>query len=181
MPMVALGCVGVLTGSVLAQTSPPPGKWTVIVHGRTGGCNYPTNYNDLTGATGSGNWMRQLAVRIESLSPGAVNIYTMDAATQALTTVNGGTNPLDPTKHHVVMFDWAATSDYAPAICSPPGGGDRNGYAYAAGDSLHALLHRWNAHGQVFGLIGYSRGSIVISEAVDGRRKQPGPGRVPGW
>ncbi len=168
MPSLLAGSVGglALAVSALAQTTPPPGKWTVIVHGRTGNCSYPTNYNDLTSASG---WMRQLATRIESLSPGNVSIYTMNAATQNLTTVNGGTggtNPLDPTKHHVVMFDWGATSDFAPAICNPPGGGDRNGYAYAAGDSLHALLHRWNAHGQVFGLIGYSRGSIVISEAA---------------
>src|SRR5262249_36795054 len=59
---------------------------------------------------------------------------------------------------------WAATSDYDSVLCASPGSGDRNGFAFAAGDSLYALLRNYNAAGSIFGLIGFSRGAVVVSE-----------------
>src|SRR6185369_5815031 len=62
-----------------------------------------------------------------------------------------------------LLFDWGATSDYDSILCASPGGGDRNGFAFAAGDSLSTIIRNLNA--PVFALIGYSRGSVVVSEA----------------
>ncbi|MBX3376685.1 MAG: hypothetical protein KF678_06745 [Phycisphaeraceae bacterium] len=152
-----------LTSPLAAQESPPPNQWTIIAHGRTGSCDYPANYNSLTGESG---WMRQMATRVESLAPGGVNTYRLDWSTLNLITLNpGGTNPLDATRHHVVLFDWGATSDFDPVLCQSPSGGP-NGFAFAAGDAMIALLRHWDADDRVFALIGFSRGAVVVSEAA---------------
>ncbi len=110
--------------------------------------------------------MRQMAGRIEALNPGGVNIYSIDWATLGLTTLNSGaTNALDPTRHHVVLFDWGATSDFDPILCQAPSG-NQNGFAYAAGDAMVSLLRNWSAATKVTALIGFSRGAIVVSEAA---------------
>ncbi|MBL9030779.1 MAG: hypothetical protein JNM80_03620 [Phycisphaerae bacterium] len=153
--------VPVLLASLAAPASaqPLPDRWTVIVHGRT-----TTDYPTLTSpsATGS-NWMWSVANRIAGMAPGQVNIYRMaidDFST--LTQINpGGTTPADPTRHHVLLFDWTATSNLIFGTA-----GLDDGYAYAAGDAVVALLHQFNAASKVQSLIGYSRGAVVISETA---------------
>lgn len=160
------------------QNGPPPGKWTVIIHGRESGdpvierCGYPETYEELTaelpGPLGWDNWMRRLAQTIELQSTTPVNVYKMNAATLELENVNGGTGPSDPARHHVLMFDWAQTSGVADfflsgLFCDVYTGSD-NGFAYAASEALYATLRHWQADQKVFALIGYSRGAVVASE-----------------
>lgn len=123
-----------------ASAQPLPDRWTVIVHGRT-----TTDYATLTSPTSTGsNWMWSVANRIGGLGA-PVNIYRMAIDDfSSLTTINagagGGTTPADPTRHHIVLFDWTATSN----LISGTAGLD-DGYAYAAGDAVLALLHQFGA------------------------------------
>ena len=120
---VALLGLVVATPTARAQNGLPPGKWTVIIHGRETGspvidpCGYPDTYNELTaelpGPGGWENWMRRLARTIELQSTTQINVYKMNASTLELENVNGGTGPSDQTRHHVLMFDWAQTSGIA--------------------------------------------------------------------
>jgi hypothetical protein len=150
------------TSPALAQ-SLPLNHWTVLIHGRTstlGGFSY----DNLTNPADPGGWMGKVAQAISDLDPGAVNIYKMNDDTFDLVVVQG-TSPSDTTKHHVLHFDWTATSDiFVPGGGSSPNGDD--GYSYAAGDALYALLARYGATDRVQALIGYSRGVPVASETT---------------
>ncbi len=160
--LLVLGLALVLASPTLAQTL-PPNHWTVLIHGRTstlGGFSY----DNLTNPADPGGWMGKVAQTISDLDPGAVNIYKMNDDTFDLVVVQG-TSPDDTTKHHVLQFDWTATSDiFVPGGGSSPNGDD--GYSYAAGDALYALLARYGATDRVQALIGYSRGVPVASETT---------------
>ncbi len=188
-PHVVLSCLAALacvlpTPKAAAQNGLPPGKWTVIIHGRVSGtpfsdpCGYPDTYDELTadmpGSGGWENWVRQIADHIQWLSnsnPG-VNIYKMSASTLELEAMPGGTTPDDTTRHHVLMFDWAKTSGIVDAqflqelfFCDAYTGDD-DGFAYAAGEALSATLRHLGADQKVFAMIGYSRGAVVASEVT---------------
>jgi hypothetical protein len=137
--------------------APPPGAWTVIVHGRTG----DDSYDDL--ATGEG-WMAQIGQTIHGLCPAGAEFHVMDAETLE---VSPGP-PYAPDKHHVLAFDWTATSNITATI-------KKDGHAYAAGDALYAMLRLSGIQGSVHAIIGYSRGAVVVSEAV--RRMVSGSSR----
>ena len=147
--LIKVSSVGDLDGGLLdfdfsyePSAVPPLGQWTVLVHGAASPGEYP-------GIVGS------VAARIGSLSSADVVLHTMNLDTFALIPQD-----LDPTKHHVVQFDWTATADAwadLPRIAA-------DGYSYAAGDALYAFLRHWGIHDKVHCLIGYSRGAVVMSE-----------------
>lgn len=165
--LVALAALG--APGARAQSTPPQGKWTVIVHGRSSACGAPVTYDQLT-APVSG-WMRQLADRIVSLAPTGVSVHKMDRDTFGISTVVGA-GPSSPTHHHVLLFDWTETAPIdrdalsAAPWCYPGPGVTDDGYAYAAGDSLFTFLKSWDAEDRVEAIIGEDRGAVVASEAA---------------
>lgn len=177
---VALLALVVATPTARAQNGLPPGKWTVIILGRESGfgeCGYPGTYEELVADMpqtpgGSENWMYQIAnrIRTESVST-PVSIYRMSTDVLDLVSYPPGEIPGDPTRHHVLLFDWARTS----GIMTQPGAiycdvsigaGSDDGFAYAGGEALYATLRHWHADQRVFALIGYSRGAVVASEVA---------------
>lgn len=139
-----------------APTTLPRDRWTVIVHGRTDRFGRLT-YDDLTRA--EQGWMWRLADRIRSIgtSKGVpVEIHKMNLDTFEILP---GSDPSRRDAHHVLMFDWTGTSNIVVRS-------GNDGYAYAAGDALHAFLESWDADGRVQALIGHSRGAVVASETV---------------
>ncbi|MFH0982385.1 MAG: DNRLRE domain-containing protein [Planctomycetota bacterium] len=147
-----------------AAQPPPAGKWTVVVHGFL----VPgTSYTDVLAPDGV---LGAIASRIESLGPeGYVVTHTMamDASGFSLTP-----SSFDPTKHHVLLFDWTATCGFLSSLLRHDDERDPrdilfdDGYAYGAGDGLYALLRSHDIAQDVFCLIGYSRGAVVVSEAT---------------
>ena len=159
-------------------TELPNGRWTIISHGLSG----PT-YGDMTEP---GGWMRELGERIQLESPAGgesnVAIHTMDASAF---TIAGDVEPDDPTKHHVLLFDWQGVSNltvndpgWFPSGCDelgklfgnidrPPANAvGEDGYAEASADALYALLHKHGLHDKVYAVIGYSRGGVIATELV---------------
>lgn len=154
----------VRVGVAFAQTeTTSANQWTILIHGRTstlGGFSY----DNLTNPADPAGWMGKVAQTISNLDPGGVNIYKMNDDTFELVVVQG-TNAADDTRHHVLHFDWTATSDiFVPGGGSSPNGDD--GYSYAAGDALFAMLSSIGAADNVQALFGYSRGAVVASECA---------------
>ena len=113
----------------------PDDWWTILIHGANG--------------TPAGH-MGGIADRIELLDPDNVVIHTMNENT--FTIMPGP----DANKHNVLMFDWSSTaytSDFGP-----------DGYGYAAGDALFALVKHLQIENKIKCVIGYSRGAVVASE-----------------
>lgn len=136
-----------------ANAQLPDGKWTVITHGRV---NWVT-YAELTAPDG---WMMRMANRIAALDvPGHVVIHTMARS-------NFNLNPptIESDKHHVLLFDWTETADRMQNMKRDLYLED--GYSYAAGDALYALLSHHSISDDILCLIGYSRGAVVVSETT---------------
>jgi len=160
------------------QDVPPPGKWTVLIHGRTDVLG-STTYDELADPTDDAGWMGKVAEEVTGLNPSGVNIYKMNIDTFTIFSVQG-TLPSDESKHHVVMFDWTETSDIPELSLAQEGAHTNNGdaqapeglpfsddgYAYAAGDALYAFLRHHDAAEDVQALIGHSRGAVVASEVA---------------
>jgi len=171
--------------SELPMDPPPPGEWTVIVHGATFGKQVGdgTMPNDAAfdpSGGGYDQWMMGLAKTIASLDPSSedVWIHAMHRDTYEVFTYQppdipdgsiGSPEPDDhvddQTRHHVLLFDWSATA-------WPLFPGDKrfnaaeDGFAYAAADALYAFLKHNRIAEKSMYFIGHSRGAVVVSEAV---------------
>ncbi|MBN4052734.1 hypothetical protein JYU07_00465 [Roseiflexus sp. AH-315-K22] len=146
------GSDGYLVRFGLPRSPMQPGDWTVIVHGFT--WNGGFGYSQMIQPTG---WMYRIGEAIEASSTTPVGIHSMDARDFGIVDLNN-VSILDPSAHHVVLFDWSSNSGEL--------GFDRHGWAYAAGASLHAFLKLWNKDDEVQALVGHSRGGVVISEVA---------------
>ena len=145
-----------LDSVALAGGSLPDGEWTVITHGAHGAFSL-TNCNPALPNVPS--WVNQFAEEIKALDPGNVQIHSMDPDTFTITP-----STFNPSMHHVLVWNWSATS---AIFCKPKDlevGPD--GYAYAAGDALYAFLKHHGIAEKASYFIGHSRGAVVVSEAV---------------
>jgi probable HAF family extracellular repeat protein len=136
----------------------PPGRWTVISHGAWG--------DDLGAYPGGNPWLFDLARDLDDFDPGSVRVHTMDRDTFAMLDADG--NPAapqdvaDPGVHHVLLWDWSVNSFFIFGTDSY----HNDGYAYAAGDALHAFLRFHGIHDRADYFIGHSRGAVVVSETA---------------
>jgi len=123
--------------------------------------------------------MEPLADHIASLSPDVeVVFHRLQNTTDLILTNDSESVVNDTEKHHVLLYDWHETSiikgEASKGAKSSQGelSGEKaitlapNGYAYAAGDALYALVRKYNIQNKVHAYIGHSRGAIVGSEFV---------------
>ncbi len=139
-------------------SAPPDGRWTIISHGAAETFQ-PSQPFDL--------WMLQLALHIDDLDPDVVRIHTINRDTLVLADPMGNPDTPadieDPTRHHVLLWDWSPTSFI---IDPPPLETGDDGFAFAAGDALYGVLKQHGIHDKVQCFIGHSRGSVVVSETT---------------
>jgi hypothetical protein len=173
-----------------ASFSLPAGGWSIIVHGKSNSVDlWPPNTPMLglgpwawsyqctewfdeqsQPAEKDSRWMWELAQKIKSLdSSRDVRIHRIrNRREMSLETWEGDRNGkykgrFQPSNsgHNLLLFDWDDPSDYVDV-------GDpwrMSGFAYAAGDTLWALLNKFHIQDRIHTLIGYSRGGVVVSEA----------------
>lgn len=164
----------------------PIDRWTIVVHGKTlsdgrlfGLLGEPAQswHNDvqtagylaatLPGAPGA--WAWNIAHRLEQVNATPLRLHRMRRDTQALETWDAAAGAYrdDPAAadpdgaHHVLFFDWDEPSNYLAPYADVD-----DGYAYAAGDALVALLVRHALLQRVMTFVAHSRGAVVASEAA---------------
>jgi len=130
----------------------PTDRWTIVIHGYAN-----ESYDKMTDPDSDQGWMYDTAEAIGNLDETPIEIHTMDRNTFEILTGD----PFNAEAHHVLLFDWALTSNinYKTGI-------GHQGFAYAGGDALYSFLEMWDLTDRIEALIGYDRGAVVASEVV---------------
>jgi hypothetical protein len=167
---------------VFKKTDLPKNKWTVISHGKInqnflgngpGPWDWPASMSSwFQTQSKPDGWMYEIGSTLNSQSKTPVKIHRVRHESFELETWNPATSSyelsatIDTNAHHILLFDWSNPSDFLDALAGLGGHNQANWYAYAAGDSLFALLCKMGVENNISTFVGYSRGGVVSSEVA---------------